>query len=215
MDKRTTTTTSMVLLRRAMRALSLAAAACIAPLAAGCAAPTAREVLMNHYTAAYVYHHPTAQVKAHVRRLLEKRGFQVMPIAQGEAVRTEWKLLIGTEEIATVKERYYVVVHRLTQEHSRVMAARLEYSTLSMESYHPTVPLRRDQDGSKLNTRSDAKSGKALQFAKPRVIRDFHLEWDLIRRVDPERARQIEATVDQALAERGAREVSATAPPTR
>ena len=49
MDKRTTTTTSMVLLRRAMRALSLAAAACLAPLAAGCAAPTAREVLMNHY----------------------------------------------------------------------------------------------------------------------------------------------------------------------
>ncbi|MCC6558159.1 MAG: hypothetical protein IT372_34870 [Polyangiaceae bacterium] len=194
----------MAHLRSARRGLSIGAAACGAALAAGCAGPTAREVLIDHYATVYVYHHPTAEVEAGVHRLLEDRGFQIRPIRRGDAIQTEWKLLTGTEEVATMREQYYVVVRRLTKEHSRVTAMRLEYSSVGMESYHPTVPYHDGPDGSKANTRSDERGWSPLQFAKPRARRDAGLEWELIRRVDPERARRIEATVDEALRERGA-----------
>jgi hypothetical protein len=191
--------TMNTLLRVAERLLPLAAAGLIAASAAGCAAEPPRAKAIDHYAGSYIYHHPTDEVTAAVQRLLEDRGYEVMPIMQGEALRTEWKEVIGTEEVATVYERYFVLVQRLTGEHTRVAAMKLQYSTVGMESYHPTAPFHSDAEGRSVNTVTYEKGWRPLQMGKPIAKRALDLEWALIRRLDPDRARQIEATVDYRL----------------
>jgi hypothetical protein len=187
------------LLRLAERLLPLAAAGLLAASASGCAAEPPRAKALNHYAGSYIYHHPADEVTAAFQRLLEERGYQVMPVMQGQALRTEWKEMIGTEEVATVYERYFILIQRLTGEHTRVAAMQLQYSTLGMETYHPTVPFHNDPEGRGVNTVTYGKGWKPLQMGKPLAKRAVDLEWALIRRLDPDRARQIEATVDYRL----------------
>jgi hypothetical protein len=187
------------LLRLAARLLPLAAAGLFAASVAGCAADPPRVKAIHDYAGSYIYHHTPDEVTAAVQRLLEERGYEVMPVMQGEALRTEWKDVIGTEEVATVYQRYFVLIQRLTGEHTRIAAMRLEYSTVGMETYHPTAPFHNDPDGRSVNTVTYEKGWKPRQMGKPFAKRALDLEWALIGRLDPDRARQIEAAVDYRL----------------
>jgi hypothetical protein len=189
-----------------VRCLAFAATLLLALASAGCAARSKRAVMIDSYAGAYIHHHSAKEMVAVVERMLKERGFDVLPTQQGEAVRTEWKNHLGDEEFATAVERYIVVVHRLTKEHSRVTAIRLRFSTAGMETYHPRTPLKNDGKGQghSVNTANYGKGWKPLMIGKPVKTRDLAFEWELIRRLDPNRARQIESMVDFELGRRPA-----------
>ena len=75
-------------------------------------------------------------------------------------------------------------------------AMRVRFSTAGMETYHPTTPLRSDGKGHSVNTVTYGKGWRPLMIGKPERARDLPFEWELIRRLDPNRARQIESMVD-------------------
>lgn len=188
------------LIRLVQRLVPVAAAGLIALGVAGCAGRPVRDVLIDQHAAAYVFHHPREEVLAALQRMLEQRGFEVLPLSRGEALVTEWMLLTGTERIATAYEKLFVVVRRLTPEHSRVTALRMQLSTVGMETYHPTVQAHEDGDGGKTSASRQVNDGNyPLQWGKPYVRRALDVEWALIRRLDPARARQIETAVKRQL----------------
>lgn len=187
------------LLQLAQRPFSLFVAGLAAVFSAGCAAaqPT-RGSVIESYASNYVYHRPSGEVIGGIQRLLEDRRFQIMPTMRGNAMQTEWKEVIGDDDVGAVQERYYIVVRPLTKEFSRVTAVRLQFSTVGMETWHPLRPFTRggEKEEQNVNTQNFGKGLFPLPMGKPTVRRALDLEWDLIRRLDPSRARQIEVTAD-------------------
>jgi hypothetical protein len=193
-----------------VKLLVLAAAAA----AAGCAAEQmSRSALLERHAAAFVHHHSRDEVIAGARALLEDRGYDVMPVQRGEALATEWRLLFGTDEFATSHDRYFVVVHRLTPEHTRIEAIRLVYSTLGMETHHPQIPFVRDGMSENVNSAAYEKGWKPRMMGKPQWGRALDIEWALIQRLEPARSRQIEAAVDYLLRNERERGGSASSAP--
>ena len=190
----------MTPLLRPLRCLlpSLAAALLLAAVA-GCATAPPRAAAIDRHASAYIYHHPKDDVIAALQRMLEDRGFEVMPVMQGNAVKTEWRGLIGSDQVGTVQERYVIIVYPLTKQHSRITAMRLQRSTMGMEAWHPLSRVDSDPTGKNGNNASPTEGLVPLPMGKPLAKRALDIEWELIRRLDPVRARQIEAMVDYRL----------------
>jgi hypothetical protein len=93
-----------------------------------------------------------------------------------------------------------VVVHRLTREHSRVTAVRLRVGASGLGLWRPRARLQGDGIGRNINTVQLGKTGSALPMGKARAARDLDFEWELLRRVEPARARQIGSRVEYELA---------------
>lgn len=132
-------------------------------------------------------------------RLLGERGFRFKPVSVGgpaTMLRTEWRAILDDEEFATAYERYVIQVKRLTKEHCQVQALKVSVSSVGMETHHPLTQYKRDGSGRNVNNVTNGKGRTGLLMGKPGYGRDFELEWQLLRRIEPERARLLESTVD-------------------
>jgi hypothetical protein len=176
------------------RALSLLALA-LAALTLGCAG-TSRAQLLDLHVSGYVYHRPQAEVIAAATRLLAEQGFRLKPLNNGGMLRTEWRGILEDEEFATAYDRYLIQIKRLTPEHCRVQAVKVSVSSVGMETYHPTTTYKGDGNGRNVNNVNNGKGREGLLMGKPGYGRDLDFEWQLLRRVEPERARLLEGTVD-------------------
>ena len=95
-----------------------------------------------------------------------------------------------------------IVIHRLTREHCRVQAIKLSYSSVGMETEHPHTLFKRDGVSATVNTATYGKGKSPLPMGPPTVRRDLDLEWKLIAREEPERARLVRSQIDWLLAHR-------------
>jgi len=168
-------------------------------LVSGCAG-SMPERLREAWTGAYVFHHPAPDVESAVRKLLEDGGFQLLDAYKGGIVRTTWRPIIDDDEFATAFERYIVVIQRLSPEHCRVAAIKISVSTLGMETAHPHTQSKGDGNGRNENTITYGKGNVPLPLGTPAVRRDLDLEWRLIARAEPERARLVQSDIDWMVA---------------
>jgi hypothetical protein len=181
-------------LRRARSLIALALCA----LTLGCAG-TSRAQLLELHVSSHVYHRPQSEVIAAATKLLGEQGFRLKPFNNGNMLRTEWRGILEDEEFATAYDRYLVQIKRLSPEHCRVQAVKVSVSSVGMETYHPTTSYKRDGSGRNVNNVNNGKGREGLQMGKPGYGRDLDFEWLLLRRVEPERARLLEGTVDWEL----------------
>jgi hypothetical protein len=170
-------------------------------LVSGCAG-SMPDRLREARTGAYVFHHPAPDVESTARALLEDDGFHLKPARQSGIVRTEWKPIIDDEQFATTFERYVVVIKRLSPEHCRVEAIKMSVSSLGMETAHPHGMAKNDGNPRNENTATYGKGSVPLRMGPPVARRDLDLEWKLIARKEPERARRVQSDIDWLIAHR-------------
>ncbi|HEX5751816.1 MAG TPA: hypothetical protein VFZ09_36690 [Archangium sp.] len=77
-----------------------------------------------------------------------------------------------------------------------VNAFRASYTTIGRTAPHPG------------STQTDAKTGyqmtydgDPMSYVRPEIVRDLELEWQILSRVSPSAARELETQVDEYLAE--------------
>ena len=172
-----------------------------AALTGGCAG-SMPERLLKARTGAYVFHHPAPDVESTARALLTDCGFHLIAADQGGIIRTSWRPIIDDEQFATTYERYIVVVKRLSPEHCRVEAIKLSVSTLGMETAHPYSLSKNVATGRNGNNSTYGKGKAALPMGKPSVSRDLDMEWKIISRKEPERARLVQSDIAWLVAHR-------------
>ncbi|MFO0756659.1 MAG: hypothetical protein U0359_09220 [Byssovorax sp.] len=159
----------------------------------GCAG-TSRTQLLEAHVSSHVYHHPQADVVSAATSMLTEMGFRVFPF-DGSVLRTNWHGLLDDEEFATAYDRYVIQIKHLSPQHCRVQAVKLSYASVGMETYHPQSQYKPDGNRN-VNNVTNGKGVVGLPMGKPSYTRDFDFEWRLLRRVEPERARLLEGTVD-------------------
>ncbi|MEP7122526.1 MAG: hypothetical protein ABJE95_16510 [Byssovorax sp.] len=163
-------------------------------LVSGCAGSMS-EKLREARTGAYVFHHPAPDVAAAARALLEDSGYQVLAGDGSGVVRTDWHPILDDEQFATTFDRYFVVVQRLSPQHCRIAAIRQSASTMGMEEAHPHSLSHTEGTGRNQNNVTYGKGKDALPMGSPVNHRDLDLEWKLIARAEPDRARLVESDI--------------------
>ncbi len=162
----------------------------------------AQRRLIDARASAYVFHRPITEVSAAVRALLAEKDFSVSSMSGDTVVRTDWRTAFEAEGIATTYERHLVVIRPLTPQHCRLEMVHLTRATVGMETAHPTLSggtAARNNDGTQ--SRGEAGTGnRPLPLGPAILARDLDSEWELIQRLEPVRARQIVAAVDDHLA---------------
>lgn len=184
---------------RSLAGLFAVAAACSLAFATAACAPApaadARLALVQARAGAHVYHRPAPEIAAAVRAELSAEGYALLAEEQDGLVRTEWRYLIDGKEFATVRDRYLVLVKRLSPQHCRVEAVRIAMSTLGAESskpYHLMVP---PDIADRYVSTNILGWGDNRASVPQRYSRDLAFEWRLLRRADPEGAARLEESV--------------------
>lgn len=177
--------------KRAVQSLSLISALA---LVSGCAG-TMPDRLREERTSAYVFHHPAPEVESTVRALLEDDGFNLTASLHDGVIRTKWRPVIDDDQFATTYDRYVVFIQRLSPHHCRVAALKWSASTLGMETAHPHTIAKNMGEGHTMNTTTYGKGKVPLPMGPPTIRRDLDLEWKLITREEPARARVVQSDI--------------------
>ncbi|OJH36273.1 hypothetical protein BON30_34530 [Cystobacter ferrugineus] len=160
---------------------------------AGCAT-TERKLLIERSAAHVAYRLPSEQLLEATRELLKERGFLILESTHPLYVRTSWRAKFDESlDIGAVRERYLVMVKRLDDERFVLNAYRLSYITIGRTAPHPVTP--KTETGMQRMAKGDP-----LSHAPPELVRDLELEWQILSRVAPSVAREVESQVDQYLA---------------
>lgn len=170
-------------------------------LLSGCAS-SMPERLREARTGSYVFHHSAADVESAARALLLDEGFHLTASLHDGVVATKWRPLIDDDDFASTFERYTIVIQRLSPEHCRITAIKMSASTLGMETAHPHNTSKNEGVGRNENTKTYGKGKDPLPMGPPSIRRDLDLEWKLISREEPARARIVLSDIDWQLAHR-------------
>lgn len=182
----------------ALRLLALAAAS-LGSASLGCASlgasrsPPRTPPAVLARAGTFVYHRPAPEVRAAVQAELSAEGYTVSPESGDGLLRTDWKMLIDGREFATFRDRYVVLVKRLTDHHCRVEAVRITMSTLGADTGHPLKMFVPADVNSKTNSYSIFGEGLARPAVPRGIERDLAFEWRLLARVEPSAAGRIAA----------------------
>jgi hypothetical protein len=164
----------------------------VAALAAVGCAPVARPLppALLEEAGTHVYHRPARDVRAAVQAELASEGYVVAPVSDDGLVRTDWKMLVDGREFATFRDRYVVLVKRLTPHHARVEAMRITMSTLGSDftkPLHMFVPADVNDKTPSFGVYGEGPERASMPYG---VARDLAFEWRLFARLEPERARR-------------------------
>lgn len=161
----------------------------------GCATSERRE-LLERSAAQVAYRLPAEQLLEVSRELLKERGYLILESRDPNYVRTSWKAKFDESlDIGGVRERHFVISKELPDGRVVLNAYRAVYTTIGRTAPHPA------------STQTDSKTGyqpmydgDPLSYVRPEVVRDLELEWQLLSRVSPSTARELEDQVDEYLA---------------
>jgi hypothetical protein len=174
-------------------------AALLALLAVGCAHGPSRETLLERNAGVHSYALPPEQVWKLANQLLREEGYREgEPQSTPYVVRTPWKRL-SSADVGAVFQRYLLMGQQLEDGRFDVRYFLITYTTVGRTADHPGM------GGGHRDARSqNTIAGQPHSPVKPVVKRDLAKEWALLRRLEPERAAQLEAKVDQYLVQHGA-----------
>lgn len=162
----------------------------------GCATTTnARQHLLERSVAYVAYQLPPEQVLDAARALLQERGYTILETRDPRYVRTSWKAKFDeTLDMGAVRERQLVVARELADGRFTLNAYRISYTTIGRTAPHP-ISAKNETTGEQRMTQGDP-----LSYVEPVLVRDLELEWEILSRVSPAIAHELESQVDQYLA---------------
>lgn len=172
-------------------------------LVAGCAAtrPATRDQRTHELAGRYVYDQPLEKVWPEARRLLVDSGYLIQESSDSFELVTDWKDVLSGS-LAKVWVRYLVWGERIDGERSIVRFARSEINYLPNELVKDTISTSRETIYQRNPLRDSTPLGLKLRFKKTEGRaesgttqiggRDLIMEWELLKRLKPETARQIE-----------------------
>lgn len=160
----------------------------------GCASQ--RQQLLERSAASVAYRLPPEQLLEAARELLRERGYLILETRDPRYVRTSWRVKFDESlDVGAVRERQLVVERELEDGRFVLNAYRISYTTIGRTEAHPASFRTNEKTGVQMMVKGDAVSA-----AEPVLVRDLELEWQLLSRVAPSVARQLEAQVDLSLA---------------
>lgn len=162
----------------------------------GCA--TKRQGLLERSAAHVAYRLPSEQLLDVTREILKERGYLILESRDPQYVRTSWKTKFDESlDIGAVRERHFVLSKQLPDGRFVLNAYRATYTTIGRTAPHP-ASFRSDE---KTGVQQMVK-GDPLSYVRPVIVRDLELEWQILSRIAPPVARELEFQVDQYLATR-------------
>ncbi|MCY1078566.1 hypothetical protein [Archangium lansingense] len=173
----------------------------------GCATSKRQDLL--ELSATYVaYRLPPEQLLESARDILQERGYVILPSTDPNYVRTTWRVKFDDSlDIGALRERQFVMAKQLDDGRFVLNAYRLTYTTIGRTAPHPATFGANDTSGVQKMVKGDP-----LSNARPVLIRDRELEWQILSRVAPSIAHELESQVDEYLGteskQNGARSVS-------
>jgi hypothetical protein len=160
----------------------------------GCA--TARQQLLERSASYVAYRLPSEQVLDAAREILKEQGYSLLETRDPLYVRTSWRVKFDESlDIGAVRERQFVMGKQLDDGRFVLNAYRLSYTTIGRTAPHPSSPVTNERTGVQPMVKGDP-----LSYARPVLFRDLELEWQILSRVAPSVARELESQVDQYLA---------------
>ena len=156
-----------------------------------------RARLLEEKTSRYVFHRSGDELTAAITNYFEEKGYRWDPPRPNGVRRTAWKQVYGESEFATISEAYFVHVKPLGRAHATVQVVRVSQTTAGMETYHPTMAANSGRDLKDTQpAQSMGKGTSPLPSSPPVARRALDVEWQLIRRLEPDRAAALESRVD-------------------
>jgi hypothetical protein len=160
----------------------------------GCA--TKRQQLLERSAAYVAYRLPSEQLLEMARELLKERGYLILESRDPYYVRTSWQVKFDESlDIGAVRERHFVMGKQLGDGRFVLNAYRISYTTIGRTAPHPASFWKDEKTGAQPMIKGDP-----LSNARPVLVRDLELEWQILSRVAPSVARELESQVDQYLA---------------
>jgi hypothetical protein len=171
-------------------------------LIAGCAVtqPARRDQRIHELAGRYVYDRPIENVWPKARQLLVDAGYALQESPDDYQLVTDWHDVLSGS-LAKVWVRYLVWGERLDGERCIVRFARSEINYLpnelrdtistSGDSIYQRNPLK-DSTPLGLKLRFKKNEGRAESGTTQIGGRDLIMEWELLKRLEPEIARRIE-----------------------
>ncbi|HEX8440246.1 hypothetical protein [Archangium sp.] len=162
----------------------------------GCA--TERKHLLERSAAYVAYRLPSEQLLEVARELLKERGYLILPSTDPQYVRTSWRAKFDESlDIGAVRERHFVMGKQLDDGRFVLNAYRISYTTIGRTAPHPASFRTNETTGVQKMIQGDP-----LSYVRPTLVRDLELEWQILSRVAPSVARELESQVDQYLKDR-------------
>lgn len=159
----------------------------------GCA--TERQHLLERSAAQVAYRLPSEQLLDASREILKEQGYLILESRDPNYVRTSWRVKFDESlDMGAVRERSFVMVKPLDDGRIVLNAYRLTYTTVGRTEPHPVSFRTNEKTGVQMMTKGDAFSN-----ARPVLLRDLELEWQILSRVAPAVAHELESQVDQYL----------------
>ena len=160
----------------------------------GCA--TERQRLLERSAAHVVYRLPSEQILGVAREILKERGYLILESRDPQYVRTSWKTKFDESlDIGAVRERHFVMCKQLADGRFVLNAYRATYTTIGRTAPHPASIRSDEKTGVQMMVKGDP-----LSHARPVIVRDLELEWQVLSRISPSVAHALESQVDQYLA---------------
>lgn len=160
----------------------------------GCA--TERQHLLERSASYVAYRLPSEQLLETAREILKEQGYLILESRDPNYVRTSWRVKFDESlDIGAVRERHFVVGKQLDDGRYVLNVYRLTYTTIGRTAPHPSSPRVNETTGVQMMVKGDP-----LSNARPALVRDLNLEWQILSRVAPSAARELESQVDQYLA---------------
>ncbi|WP_224367000.1 hypothetical protein [Hyalangium versicolor] len=164
----------------------------------GCATTSERQSLLERSAAHVAYRLPPEQVLDAAREVLEEQGYLIIESTDPFYVRTSWQAKFDQSlDIGAVRERCFVMGKQLGDGRFVLNAYRLTYTTIGRTRPHPASPVKDDRTGEQKMFKGDP-----LSYARPVLMRDLALEWQILSRVSPSVAHNLESQTDAYLAAR-------------
>jgi hypothetical protein len=162
----------------------------------GCA--TERQHLLERSAAYVAYRLPSEQVLEVTRELLKERGYLILESRDPNYVRTSWRVKFDESlDVGAVRERHFIMGKQLGDGRFMLNAYRATYTTIGRTAPHPAEPQKNNDESSGVQR---MVKGDPLSYASPVIVRDLELEWEILSRVAPSVAHELESQVDEYLA---------------
>jgi hypothetical protein len=166
----------------------------------GCAASN-RETFMRERAGEHVYQRPMPEVWAAAKQLLTDEGYSGREVAGGYVYVTEWKETAGNASVGARFMRYLVEGKELGPARSIVRFTVVQRATGSTGAgIRDTEPSTHSGMAALSTGAGSESSGAPQESAEPgrksalaTGQRDLEMEWKLLQRIEPGKARAVES----------------------
>lgn len=164
-------------------------------LSAGCATTgNERRTLLERASAEIAYEQPARIVMDAAKDVLRDHGYVLAPSLGQNALRTQWKIN-GDMETTARWSKVLIVGKYRTDGRFIVRAEQVVWATGGRTASHPSIA---NGDAGKRGSDSATNyvPGEVYSPAKPVFSRALDLEWEILQRVEPRFANEVEKQVD-------------------